>query len=368
MSEIRVSTDDLRNGSQILKSVAGEIESAQSQVNSVSASVGNAYDGQLKDSIERLAGGFGQTGTNLQSRAIDLGEELLSRAVGFESANELGRNAVLGASTAYINFIETTPMLGFLAFLSKLKEKALSIWSMGGFAIAGFLSLMFGSSKSEILTPFPKSLQDSTAYSGKTGFGTLLEKYEREKKDTAESIQSQLPKGPVGKYDIYYDIPVKSQGTLYGSAACLPTSMSMVLDYYHNSNSNLKTATADELVKMLDPGDGTSKGIYLNKLDDDLGELGYRSNVIPGNMDELNAKLKEGPVIVNVGVQLENFPRNIKQAGSTNHAMLVKAINTNSVVVNDPWSGSEKTFSRQIFENMWSNGENYMVIVRPQEK
>jgi uncharacterized protein YvpB len=71
-------------------------------------------------------------------------------------------------------------------------------------------------------------------------------------------------------------------------------------------------------------------------------------------------------VIVNAGVKLVSKPaRDITQAGSTNHSILVKAISDDSVLVNDPWSGSEKSFSRELFEKMWSNGQNYMVIVRP---
>lgn len=196
-----------------------------------------------------------------------------------------------------------------------------------------------------------------------------MEEYEREKRKTAKPTQPQNPETPVEKYDVYYNIPAISQGTRFGNAACLPTSMSMVLDYYHDSNSNLKSATADELIIMLDYGDGTKgNGIRLDGLDDDIKELGYESNVTASDIGGLVSELKEGPVIVNVGVQLESSPRDIKQAGSTNHAMLVKALNENTVVVNDPWSGSEKVFSRKTFEGMWSNGHNYMVTVRPQEK
>ncbi len=191
---------------------------------------------------------------------------------------------------------------------------------------------------------------------------------------TPEATESAKPvetESPASIYDTYYDIPAKSQGTEYGSAACLPTSMSMVLDHFHNADSDLKTATPGELVKMLDKGDGTSgSGVGLDKLNDDLAELGYQSNVTKGSMEDLSTQLKDGPVIVNAGVKLLSVPtRDIASTpGATNHAMLVKAINADSVVVNDPWSGAEKVFPRETFEKLWNKGDNFMVTVRPQEK
>jgi uncharacterized protein YukE len=180
--------------------------------------------------------------------------------------------------------------------------------------------------------------------------------------------QTASPQSPSDGYDVYYDIPPKSQGALYGSAACLPTSMSMALDHFHAQDSANQTASPNDLIGMLDQGDGTlGSGVGLDKLNDDLGELGYNSTVRAGNMDELGNALHDGPVIVNSKVGLVNAPaRDILPNGATNHAILVKAINSDSVVINDPWSGTEKIVPRATFEQMWNGGGNYMVIVRPQ--
>jgi len=182
------------------------------------------------------------------------------------------------------------------------------------------------------------------------------------------SAQVAPPPSPTESASVSYNIPPLSQGTLYGSAACLPTSMSMVLDYYHSKNPANATASPSDLRNMLDPGDGTKgKGIGLDKLNDDLGELGYNSTVSAGNMDGLESALQSGPVIVNSQVGLVSVPaRDITPNGSTNHAILVKAISAESVVINDPWSGTEKVLPRAAFEQMWNGGGNYMVIVRPQ--
>lgn len=119
---------------------------------------------------------------------------------------------------------------------------------------------------------------------------------------------------------------------------------------------------------MLDPGDGTpGGGITLDKLNDDLAELGYASTVRTGSMEDLEAALREGPIIVNVRIGLVDLPtRDITLTGSYNHSILVKAINAHTVLVNDPWSGVEKTFSRQAFEHIWKAGGYYMIIIRPQ--
>lgn len=194
-------------------------------------------------------------------------------------------------------------------------------------------------------------------------FGDLL----KESPEISPPAQVSPPPSPSDGYEIYYDITPQSQGALYGGAACLPTSMSMVLDHYHSQNSANKTASPDDLIGMLDQGDGTfGRGITLDKMNNDLAELGYRSTVQSGSMDDLNAALKEGPVVVNTKVSLISSPaRDIQPGGATNHAIVVKAINSDMVVVNDPWSGAEKSFPRETFEKMWTGGESYMINVRP---
>lgn len=171
-------------------------------------------------------------------------------------------------------------------------------------------------------------------------------------------------------YPVFYSMPPKSQGNLYGNAACLPTSASMVMDYYHSKNSAHQTASPETLIKMLDPGDGTEgKGIGIDRMNDDLAELGYSANLSTGSMDDLQNALKRGPVIVSVRVGLVSQPaRDILPEGNYHHAVVVKGMNDKSVVLNDPWSGSEKVYDRAEFEKMWKNGGNFLLEIRPKEK
>ncbi len=184
---------------------------------------------------------------------------------------------------------------------------------------------------------------------------------------TETAPTSQSPKtAPQG----VYDISPKAQGQLYGNRACLPTSISMVLDYYHAKDPKNVTASPADLIKMLDSGDGTPQtGIGLDRLNDDLSELNYRSTVKVSNMEGLKSILNNGPVVVNTQVGLLSRPnRDIIPNGSYNHAILVKGIDDKSVIVNDPWSGKEKTIPLATFEKIWKKGGNYVIVIRPKDK
>ncbi len=196
MSEIQVITTDLRSSSQSLDGAGKELVGVKSQVSGIPGSVGNAYDGQLQRALQGILGGAAQTAAQLQSRSINLGDELLSRATGFEAANEAAKGSVLGASSNYVNFIETSKGLGFLSFLSRLKEKAQSIWSIGGLAISGFVSSLFFVAKPGVLTPFPETAPPThfpeTSQSPSTGekseLGKLMDKFEQEKLEKAKLL------------------------------------------------------------------------------------------------------------------------------------------------------------------------------------
>lgn len=240
----------------------------------------------------------------------------------------------------------------------------------------------------------PDPLVESPTPTGKTKLGELLEKTPEPTpvtpepagvaEDPAPAPVADTPPAPVAEpapaapvespapspaYENYHDVPAKSQGALYGSAACAPTSVSMVLDYFNAQDAARATASPEDLIKMLDRGDGTpGSGVSLHLMNDDLAELGYNKVTVGVNagMEALGEHLKEGPVIVTAGVKLiggEN--RDIQQAGSTIHAMVVKGINAESVVLNDPWSGAEKVFPRATFEEMWTRGQQGFYVIRP---
>lgn len=203
-----------------------------------------------------------------------------------------------------------------------------------------------------------------------TSFGDLL----REPSPATPSAQPAAPppEPPAqNTFDVYYDVPVKSQGDLYGNAACAPTAASMVMDYYHAQDASNQTVSPQQLIGMLDKGDGTpGTGMSLSNITDELNSLGYDhiSQSVNASLQDLRTELQSSPVIVTTGVQLAGsaqIPRAITGPGSTIHAMVVKGVSEAGVAVNDPWSGREMEIPMAIFSQMWDNGSNGMYVIRP---
>lgn len=214
----------------------------------------------------------------------------------------------------------------------------------------------------------PVSSPDENPHSTdtETELGKLLDEQPTPAKPSPKVDETQSTHH--GDYDIYHDVPPKSQGNSYGNAACLPTSVSMVTDYYHGKDGSNKAVSTDEFLDMLDKGDGQKGvGVGLDRLNDDLSEVGY-DNVknFQSDMTGLKDQLKNGPVVVNVKVDLLSIPeRSIKEGNTYNHAMVVKAISGTDVLVNDPWTGKEIEMPQDQFERMWKNGESWVQTIHP---
>jgi surface antigen/uncharacterized protein YukE len=149
MSEIRVETGELRSGSNSLNSSGKEISNVGAQVGSIPASVGNAYNGELAKKLEAIIGGNIQFGSQLENRAIDLGRELISRAQGFEAANQAGINSLMSSSSQLINILSNSPLMRALSALFGPKwSKAVFLWAAsglgGGSALISLVTFMLG--------------------------------------------------------------------------------------------------------------------------------------------------------------------------------------------------------------------------------
>jgi len=168
---------------------------------------------------------------------------------------------------------------------------------------------------------------------------------------------------------LFHQVPILAQDDLYGNAACSPVSACMLLEYYHQLNMLNRTVTPQQLIAMLDPGDGIpGKGMSLSNVTDELLSLGYQhiSEKIHATLADLKAELIKGPLIVTVGVVLTSLgQRRIQGPGDTIHAMVVKGCNPDSIIVNDPWTGKELRFPQSTFEIMWKLGQNGMYMIRP---
>nr|MBC7245779.1 C39 family peptidase [Chloroflexota bacterium] len=220
----------------------------------------------------------------------------------------------------------------------------------------------------EIHTPIAEETPPSLP---KSSFRELItEKPDQPTSNEPSASVSAQPASSTSKYEIYHEVPVHSQGSLYGNAACAPASVSMVLDYFHAIDPSHKTVSPDELIKMLDPGDGIpGKGISLSKVTDELQQLGYQIPIskVNASLKELRTALQDGPVIIAAGVNLVGGKeRALKGAGNTMHSMVVKGMaQEGQLVVNDPWSGKEVQIDPDTFEEMWEKGMNSMYVIRP---
>lgn len=169
--------------------------------------------------------------------------------------------------------------------------------------------------------------------------------------------------------NLFHDVPLLSQGDLYGNAACSPVAACMLLEYYHRQNPHNRIVTPPQLIAMLDPGDGLpGKGMSLSNVTDELLSLGYQhiSEKIHASLTDLKNELIKGPLIITAGVTLaRQGSRLIQGPGKTIHAMVVKGFNPEAIIVNDPWTGKELNFPLPVFEKMWELGMNGMYVIRP---
>ena len=151
------------------------------------------------------------------------------------------------------------------------------------------------------------------------------------------------------------EVPIKSQQGLDNQGdetkfGCVPTSTSMVLEYWHNQDSDNKTLSPQQLLDLnISDGDFTEgKGMGIDEIADELSSLDYGSNVYQNSSREvLIDEVAKGPVVATVRLGM-------KTAGDS-HAVVVTDINenTNTVNINDPWTGLDHTYSWDDFAASW---------------
>jgi predicted double-glycine peptidase len=146
----------------------------------------------------------------------------------------------------------------------------------------------------------------------------------------------------------------------------------MVLDYYHQYDTDLQTATISQFISTLNPGDITAEnGIYIHKIIDHLKALGYQHTFYmmkpTMTLNRLKVFMIDGPVIVQLGVKLGYQPRRILGVGDYQHAtvLLGMSIDEQTVLVNDPWSGSQLELPMVEFLDMWDRSNNIALMIRP---
>jgi len=316
----------------------------------------------------------------LGQRLVGLGERLVRIADTFEQADT---ESVRSLSAVPWDYLVPAAGGGSASWWGALRGALGEVAFLGGFIEAvGALQVVTWRSFGECLWNWlhgrgwrsNRQIRDEAAAQEEEARRQRKREEARRRREEAERSREEAR---VVQQDHVHAVPLRSQSDLYGSAACAPTCVSMVLDYYHAQDEKHRTASPKELIGMLDSGDGVpGRGVGLSRMRDELEELGYTGVTEQVNADwqTLAAQLEDAPVIVTVGVGLvgpgtrkSDVPRAITGPGGTVHAMVVKGLSSDggSVIVNDPWTGRELRLSREQFDEMWARGSRGMFVIRP---
>lgn len=169
---------------------------------------------------------------------------------------------------------------------------------------------------------------------------------------------------PVPEYS-QHDLTYKGANTEYG---CVPTSTSMILDYWHQQNQENLTVPAQDLLNInVDQGEFNKYGMSSSNIHNEVGNLGYDAqDYTNSDLNELKTAVADGPVIAVVKLGMK--------ADGTNHAVVVTGIsNQNEVRVNDPWTGKSQTYSWDQFSKSWGSyfgkdaPKNSFTTIRPRQ-
>jgi hypothetical protein len=153
------------------------------------------------------------------------------------------------------------------------------------------------------------------------------------------------------------EVPVKSQHDLIYNGqpteyGCVPTSISMITDYWHNKDANNPTKTPQELLDLnAAQKEFDAKGMSPTDIHDELSKMGYiAEDHTNANFDQLRDSVKEGPALAIVKL-------NLKESGA-NHAVVVTSISEKGdVAINDPWTGKAYMYTQEQFTKSW--GANF---------
>jgi hypothetical protein len=171
------------------------------------------------------------------------------------------------------------------------------------------------------------------------------------------------------------EVPIYGQDTAGGSAACAPTSMSMIMNYWHDQNSDLAGPSRDEVLQAAIDANyfEQGRGMDFNEAEKILDNYGYDASVQLFNGDDaaMQSSLKEqlgnGPVMAMVS--LDTKADQLVSEGGVAHAVVIAGIsNDGSMVrIHDPWEGGRAVdMSWDAFKGAWSSFDDqfdHMAIV-----
>lgn len=414
---IQVDPSLLQSGAKQIQGISGNISSS---VKDLLSKIQNApsYEGQFGPKIAEIGNEIGTRGERFSDVLINLGERLGLKGIEFANVDDsaISRfNDITGGlidwsdphslHNQYLGLLDILKSYLFLGNLLKRNGSNFSLVALiatvlgtnrqwNGWTFFGMEQPSWWPSWLPWTSQPPESIVFPVADKSpktKTRFGDLLKEPApatiiqtnntstetlRAASSSAQATTTPTLDSTTIIYEVYYDVPVESQGTLNNYRACAPTSVSMVLNYYHAQNEANTGATTEQLLAPLNAG---GKEIALTNMTNEIKGLGYQNITVKVSdpqvkvtLSDLQSALKDGPVIVTAGVKIvgpgtviSNIPRAIEGPGSTIHALVVKGFGKDTVIVNDSWSGKELQLSNATFTKMWDRGSNGMYAIRP---
>jgi uncharacterized protein YvpB len=153
------------------------------------------------------------------------------------------------------------------------------------------------------------------------------------------------------------DVPLRNQNDPAngenGKNYCGPAALGMMLDYY---GAGLSTAELAEMMNT-DVNGYTSKSTIVSTAKE-LGFSGTHSDTLLSRsvgIPYLEYQTENGnPVIVNVD----------EKDFTSGHWMVVTGVTSNSVNLNDPWTGTPVSYGRAEFNSMWRSEASSCVVLQ----
>ncbi len=380
MVDILVRPTELRQISEQLISSAKKIDVALQAIdNDILSLKGDKFLGNRANTVQGHYAPKRNALLNAKEKVAHFAVELKNAATAFEKADQGGRGGVIlpGTGGLWATDFRLDPLIMRYLVSSKNLIQSIPEW------LQGKLASVFR--PVEIVSPLgieidPRVVEGGVSQDPRLNSQPIIQgvlvSTESAHPAPLVLVADEGGASPRTAVDVSFNVPAKSQGSLYGNAACSQTSVSMVLDYYSAQNVQNKTVSPQDLISMMDKGDGTyGKGMSLSNLTDELNDLGYKNitQQVGAQYSDLRSAVKDGPVIVTSGVKIigpgtvaaSSTVRALDGPGNTIHAMVVTGVGDDQVNVNDPWSGQQIQLPRATFEKMWSRGSSAIYSIRP---
>src|SRR5271157_3272818 len=211
MSELRVNTDVLRESASVISTAANSAQQVGARICSLCNSVGDEYQGQLRDKVNSILSGVSGSGSSLQSRSQELSAGLVYKA---QAIDEVMQSCFAQTASA---ISETNRIVSSIqGFFSSIGQLGLGI---------GAFILSLGHSGSSTV-PVTKIPSNNPPPQTEDKFGEILKEEQKEQ----EAIQDWW--NTHGIYQANLDIVKDLEQYGNGLNGCGEATLAMLINYW----------------------------------------------------------------------------------------------------------------------------------------